>query len=61
MKLLVVPEPSARCTITIGVDGSVTPGLSFAIAASFHFVIFAWKIWASVLGLSDSLSRPFTL
>ena len=39
MKLLVVPEPSARCTTTMSVSGSVDAGLSAAIAASFHFLI----------------------
>ena len=57
VKLLVVPEPSARCATVIAVDGSVTPGLSAAIAASFHVLIFSEKILASVVPLSCSLSR----
>jgi hypothetical protein len=34
-----VPDESARCTGWIAAEGSVTPGLSFLIAGSFHFVI----------------------
>ena len=44
----VVPEPSDRCTIVISVPGSFTPGFSFAIAGSFHFVILPWKMSAAV-------------
>ena len=54
MKFVVVPELSDRCTIVIAVDGSVTPGLSALIAASFHFLILTAKILASVLPLSCS-------
>ena len=34
-----LPELSARCSVTIFVDGSDTPGLSLAIAGSFQVVI----------------------
>ena len=34
-----VPEESERRAIVIAVLGSLTPGLIFAIAGSFHFVI----------------------
>src|SRR5215472_9282325 len=47
-KFAVVPEESERRAITIVVLGSLTPGFSAAIAGSFHFVILAWKIFASV-------------
>src|SRR6266699_7130975 len=45
-KFAVVPEESERRAMTIGVLGSLTPGLSAAIAESFHFVILAWKMSA---------------
>ena len=44
----VVPDPSERCTTAIAVLGSLMPGLSFAIAGSFHFVISPRKILAMV-------------
>ena len=43
-----MPEPSERCTTTIGCDGSLTPALSFWIAASFQVLISPRKILASV-------------
>src|SRR5262252_5914384 len=52
VKLLVVPEPSERCTTTIGFDGKAVPPLSAAIAGSFQFVILTPMIFASVAGLS---------
>src|SRR4029453_1939927 len=58
VKLLVVPEPSERWATVIAVSGRLAPGLSLAMAGSFHFVIFAWKMSASVSGLSCSLSAP---
>src|SRR4029450_6263092 len=58
VKLLVVPEPSERCATVIDVSGRLTPGLSLAIAGSFHFMILAWKMLASVSGLSCNLSTP---
>ena len=54
VKLMVVPEPSERCTTTIGVLGSVASGLSALMAGSSQVVIWAWKILASVSGLSCS-------
>src|SRR5215475_4328680 len=48
VKFCVVPEESERRAIVIAVLGSLTPGFSAAIAGSFHFVILAWKIFASV-------------
>ena len=61
VKLLVVPEPSARCATVIAVDGSVTPGLSAAIALSFHFVILRAKILASVLSERRRFFTPLRL
>ena len=46
MNALVVPLLSARCTITILVFGSVTPGLSLTMAGSCHDVILPRKIFA---------------
>ena len=40
-KFWVVPEESERTAMVIAVLGRVTPGLSAAIAGSFHFVILA--------------------
>ena len=39
MKFCVVPDLSERLTGVIARSGSVTPGLSAAIAGSFHLVI----------------------
>ena len=41
-----VPEESERWAMVIAVLGRVTPGLSAAIAGSFHFVILPWKMLA---------------
>src|SRR5689334_1376414 len=49
VKFCVVPELSERRATVIDVLGSVTPGLSAAIAGSFHFVIWAWKIFDRVV------------
>ncbi len=38
----VSPLPSERCSVTIGMSGSVTDGLSAAIAGSFQVVILPW-------------------
>ncbi len=35
-----MPLPSERCTMVTGRLGSVTPGFTFAMAASFHWAIF---------------------
>src|SRR5689334_7418351 len=61
VKLLVVPEPSDRCTTVIDVLGRVTPGLSAAMAGSFQFLICTWKILASVAGLNWRSFWFFTL
>ncbi len=53
MNTAVVPEPSERCATVIAVSGSA-PGLSFAIAASFHLVILPRKLAESVSGVSYS-------
>jgi hypothetical protein len=42
----VVPDPSERCTIVTSVAGSVTPGLIFTIAGSFHRFIFPMNMSA---------------
>src|ERR1700722_5123415 len=57
-KFAVVPEESERRAIVIAVLGSLTPGLIFAIAGSFHFVIFAWKMSAMTVGVSFRLLTP---
>src|SRR5947209_11883235 len=61
VKLLVVPDASARWTIVMFFFGSVAPGLSEAIAAASQLVILPSKIIAIVGALSWSLSRPLTL
>src|SRR5690348_7814826 len=61
VKLLVVPEPSERWATTIAVLGRVTPGLSAAMAASFHVLTVRLMILASVGPLSWSLSTPLRL
>ena len=61
VKLFVVPDPSERCTTTIGVDGRVASGLSALIAASSHLVISVEKILANVSGDSWSFSTPSRL
>ena len=53
-KFWVVPEESERTTMVIGVLGSVTPGLSAAIAALFQLVILPWKM--SAMTGADSCS-----
>src|SRR5687767_8060863 len=61
VKFSVVPEPSDRWATTIGVDGSLAPGLSAAIALSFQVLTSRWKILAMVSGDSCRLSTPVTL
>jgi len=56
VKPFVVPDSSERCTTVIESPGSVTPGFSFAIAGSFHFLIFPRKMSAIV---APSSLRPF--
>src|SRR4051812_35963806 len=52
VKFWVVPELSDRRAIVIFVDGSFTPGLSVAIAASFHVLMSPWKISARVAAVN---------
>ena len=47
-----VPEPSERCTTTMSVSGSLTPGFTDAMRASFHFVIRPRKMSASTSGVN---------
>src|SRR5262245_21912077 len=61
VKLSVVPDESARWIGRILSPGSWAPGLSAAIAASFHVVILPAKIFARVDGESWRLVRPSTL
>src|SRR5438445_1592333 len=58
VKPFVVPDSSERWTIVMFVDGRLTPGFSFAIAGSFHFLILPRNMFA-IVGPS-SLSPPFT-
>ena len=48
MKPAVVPDESERCTTVIAVLGSFMPGLSLAIAGSFHVLILPRKMSAIV-------------
>ena len=61
MKFSVVPDSSERKKTLIAVAGSVTPGLSLAIAGSFQVVILPLKILAMTSGVRTSLSTPLTL
>ena len=45
--MLVVPEPSERCTTVMPVAGSLTPGLSAAICGSFQVLIEPAKMLAT--------------
>src|SRR5271154_104697 len=56
-KFAVVPEESARTASVIVSLGSLTPGLSAAIAELFQFVISPWKICARTAAFS---LRPVT-
>src|SRR5690349_19676056 len=58
VKLLVVPEPSERCTTAMVVDGRSASGLSALISASSQVVMSAWKMPASTSGLSWISSTP---
>ena len=53
-----VPEESERWAMVIAVLGSLTPGLTAAIAGSFHFVILAWKMSAMTGADSFRLLTP---
>ena len=61
MKFSVVPDSSLRKNTLIAVLGSVTPGLTLAIAGSFQVVIWPLKILAMTSGVRMSLSTPFSL
>src|ERR1700729_3123905 len=57
-KFAVVPEESERRGIGIAGLGSLAPGVIFAIAGSFHFVILAWKMSAMTVGVSFRVVTP---
>src|SRR5476649_300449 len=61
VKLSVVPESSERKKTLMGSAGRVTPGLSAAIAGSFHVLMTPLKIFAVTAGVRISLSTPLTL
>ena len=42
VKMNVSPLLSERCSVTIGVSGSVTPGFALAICDAFHLVTCPW-------------------
>src|SRR3984893_3390772 len=58
VKMYVVPEPSERCTMVIGVFGRVTPGLSALISALFQAASLPWKMAASVWALRFRVATP---
>ena len=60
-KFSVVPDLSERDTVVMSVPGSVTPGLSAAMAGSFHLVMSWFMIFASVSGDSWRESTPLRL
>ncbi len=61
VKLFVVPESSARCTAVMAALGREAFGFVFAIAGSFHLVIFPAKMPASVAGSRVSSLTPSML
>src|SRR3954467_9711016 len=61
VKFCVVPDPSERWATVIFVAGNFTPGLSAAMAGSFHVLMVREKILAIVSAESWSLSTPDTL
>src|ERR1700752_414787 len=58
VKFCVVPEESERTAMGIGVPGRLAPGLSAAMAGSFHVLIWPWKIFALTVGSSFRLLTP---
>ena len=56
--IYVVPEPSERWTIVIGVEGRLTPGLSALISALFQAESLPWKMSARVWALRCRFVRP---
>src|SRR6478752_2565101 len=61
VKFSVVPDSAERKETLLAVAGSVTPGLTLAMAGSFHVVIWPRKILAGTSGVRMSLSTPFSL
>src|SRR3954453_4110774 len=62
VKPFVVPDSSERWTTVMLASGRFVPGLSFAIAGSFHFLILPRKMSATVLPSSlRSLGTPLWL
>src|SRR3954471_13421506 len=61
VKFSVVPDSSLRKNTLIAVLGSVTPGLTLAIAGSLQVVIWPRKILAMTSGVRISLSTPLSL
>ena len=57
-KFWVVPDESERWAMVIAVLGSLTPGLSAAIAGSFHLLILPWKMSAMTGADSFRLLTP---
>src|SRR3954447_26140907 len=60
-KFSVVPDSSERKNTLMSWAGSEAPEFTLAIAASFHLVIFPWKICATSCGVRTSLSTPGAL
>src|SRR5438094_5032162 len=58
VKMYVVPEPSERWTIVIGVEGRLTPGLSALISALFQAESLPWKMSARVCALRCRFVMP---
>ncbi len=56
-----MPDLSDRTTVVMAVPGSETPGLSAAMAGSFHLVMSWFMIFASVSGVSWRESTPLRL
>src|SRR5450631_3172149 len=61
VKFSVVPDSSERKNTLTAVSGRVTPGLTAAIAGSFHLVMTPLTILAVTAGVRISLSTPLTL
>src|SRR5262249_62109779 len=57
-QMYVVPLPSERCTITMGVFGRLTPGLADLMRSSSQLVILPRKISASSSPVKCSLGFP---
>ena len=59
MNCAVEPEPSERTTGTMPLSGMASPGLSVAMAGSFHFVMAPVKILVMTSPLSRRLVTLF--